>query len=93
MLQFAEDGNMMWLFNVMNVIFIIILAFVDFFTFLALQKTANAAQTVNGGREQKGSEIRLRGSESANMFPSICMFITLLHYRLCRWLSCHSSSA
>lgn len=38
MLQFAEDGNMMWLFNVMNVIFIIILAFVDFFYFLGVAK-------------------------------------------------------
>lgn len=38
MLQFAEDGNMMWLFNVLNVIFIIILAFVDFFYFLGVAK-------------------------------------------------------
>lgn len=38
MLQFAEDGNMMWLFNVLNVIFIITLAFVDFFYFLGVAK-------------------------------------------------------
>ncbi len=38
MLQFAEDGNMMWLFNVLNVIFVITLAFVDFFYFLGVAK-------------------------------------------------------
>ena len=38
MLQFAEDCNMMWLFKVLNVIFIITLAFVDFFYFLGVAK-------------------------------------------------------